>query len=53
MRKPRARSTLPVGIAYVIDDSLLESKSFEVAQAGYVAIGLLASVMIEPPGRAH
>jgi hypothetical protein len=53
MRKPRARSTLPVGIAYVIDDSLLESKWFEVAQAGDVAIGLLASVMIEPPGRAH
>jgi hypothetical protein len=49
----RPGATLPVGIAYVIDDSLLESKSFEVAQAGYVAIGLQASVMIEPPGRAH
>jgi hypothetical protein len=33
-------ATLPVGIAYVIDDSLLESKSFEVFQAEYVAIGL-------------
>ena len=33
-------ATLPVGIAYVIDDSLLDSKSFEVAKAEYVAIGL-------------
>jgi hypothetical protein len=34
------RATLPVGIAYVIDDSLLESKSFEFAKAEYVAMGL-------------
>ena len=33
-------ATLPVGIAYVIDDSVLESASFEPAQAEYVAIGL-------------
>jgi hypothetical protein len=36
----RPGATLPVGIAYVIDDALLESKSFGVAQAEYVAIGL-------------
>ena len=33
-------AALPVGIAYVIDDSLLESRSFEFAKAEYVAIGL-------------
>ncbi len=32
-------AALPVGIFYVIDDSLLESATFESAQAEYVAIG--------------
>lgn len=32
-------ATLPVGIAYVLDDSLLASESFDLTQAEYVAIG--------------
>jgi hypothetical protein len=31
---------LPVGIAYVVDDSLLSSESFDLTQAEYVAIGM-------------
>lgn len=31
---------LPVGIAYVVDDSLLSSQSFDFAQVEYVAIGM-------------
>ena len=33
-------ATVPVGIAYVIDDSLLSSESFDFTQAEYVAIGM-------------
>jgi len=29
-----------VGIAYVLDDSLLSSESFDLSQAEYVAIGM-------------
>jgi hypothetical protein len=36
----RPGATLPVGIAYVVDDSLLSSESFEFTQAEYVAIGM-------------
>ena len=32
-------AALPVGIAYVIDDSIFQSTSFDSAQAEYVAIG--------------
>ena len=31
---------LPVGIAYVLDDSLLSSESFDLTQVEYVAIGM-------------
>jgi hypothetical protein len=36
----RPGATLPVGIAYVVNDSLLSSESFEFTQAEYVAIGM-------------
>jgi hypothetical protein len=36
--QPGAR--LPVSIAYVVDDSLLSSESFDFTQAEYVAIGM-------------
>jgi hypothetical protein len=36
----RPGATLPVGIAYVVDDLLLSSESFEFTQAEYVAIGM-------------
>lgn len=35
----RPGATLPVGIAYVIDDAMLSSASFDLTQAEYVAIG--------------
>jgi hypothetical protein len=33
-------ATLPVGIAYVIDDSVVSSESFDLTRATYVAIGM-------------
>ena len=36
----RARCEIAVGIAYVVDDSLLSSESFDLTQAEYVAIGM-------------
>ena len=33
-------ATIPVGIAYVVDDSVLSSPSFDFTQAEYVAIGM-------------
>ena len=33
-------ATLPVGIAYVVDEALLSSESFDLTQAEYVAIGM-------------
>ena len=33
-------ATLPVGVAYVVDDSLLSAESFDLAQVEYVAIGM-------------
>ena len=36
--QPGAR--VPVGIAYVVDEALLSSESFDLTQAEYVAIGM-------------
>jgi hypothetical protein len=33
-------ATLPVGIAYVVDESILSSESFNLTQVEYVAIGM-------------
>lgn len=36
----RAGATLPIGIAYVTDDTLVESPTFEARMSEYVAIGM-------------
>jgi hypothetical protein len=36
----RPGATLPVGIAYVVDDAVLSSASFDLTQAEYAAIGM-------------